>query len=171
VLDAAAHIHAIDPQNWRGLGADYYLDIAHGRIELARQELAAVVKRSPGAMPDDVVMLAWATRQPGVDEMAVQRLLAIKSDTYPLFYMAIRGEYQQALDWFEDEHLEPNVRMLLFDFLRSVPAGPLLAEPRTKELLRDYGFEAYWRDKGWPALCHPLGDDDFECAPAPAKAR
>jgi len=27
-------------------------------------------------------------------------------------------------------------------------------------------FVAYWREKGWPSLCRPLGDDDFECGPA-----
>ena len=30
-------------------------------------------------------------------------------------------------------------------------------------LLREYGQEAYWREKGWPTLCRPLGADDFEC--------
>ena len=29
--------------------------------------------------------------------------------------------------------------------------------------LVEYGFVACWREKGWPAVCRPLGDGDFEC--------
>jgi hypothetical protein len=45
----------------------------------------------------------------------------------------------------------------------------LLQDPRAKALMREYGLEAYWREKGWPALCRPLGADDFECGPATAR--
>ena len=32
-----------------------------------------------------------------------------------------------------------------------------------KKLVRDLGLVDYWREFGWPELCHPVGDDDFEC--------
>lgn len=32
-----------------------------------------------------------------------------------------------------------------------------------KEMLDRFGFVAYWREKGWPPLCRPLGESDFEC--------
>jgi len=39
---------------------------------------------------------------------------------------------------------------------------------RYKKLIRDAGFERYWRNTSWPTYCRPLpskddGDDDFEC--------
>ena len=47
---------------------------------------------------------------------------------------------------------------------RSKPAGhAMLRDPRVKAKLVEYGFVAYWREKGWPAGCRPLGDTDFEC--------
>jgi hypothetical protein len=49
--------------------------------------------------------------------------------------------------------------------LTPIPLRRFLADPRAKELLREWGFEAYWRVKGWPALCRPLGESDFECGP------
>jgi hypothetical protein len=54
-----------------------------------------------------------------------------------------------------------------FYFYYELPfIAPLLTDPRWKEALSRYGFVAYWREKGWPAYCRPLGDDDFECGPA-----
>jgi len=54
-----------------------------------------------------------------------------------------------------------------FYFLVATPvAEPLLTDARTKDALMRYGFVAYWREKGWPALCRPKGADDFECGPA-----
>ena len=35
--------------------------------------------------------------------------------------------------------------------------------PRFKEFAREIGFFDYWSEFGWPDLCRPLGDDDFEC--------
>ena len=34
---------------------------------------------------------------------------------------------------------------------------------RFKALMRDAGFVKYWRARGWPDLCHPVGADDFAC--------
>jgi hypothetical protein len=30
--------------------------------------------------------------------------------------------------------------------------------------VRKAGMVEYWRAKGWPDLCHPVGADDFACA-------
>lgn len=38
-----------------------------------------------------------------------------------------------------------------------------IADPLLKNVFTDFGFVAYWREDGWPALCRPLGSDDFEC--------
>jgi adenylate cyclase len=34
---------------------------------------------------------------------------------------------------------------------------------RFKELVREIGLVDYWNRFGWPDLCRPVGDDDFEC--------
>jgi hypothetical protein len=43
----------------------------------------------------------------------------------------------------------------------------LLVEYRASDEFKDYvrqtKMEAYWRKHGWPDLCRPLGDADFEC--------
>lgn len=35
--------------------------------------------------------------------------------------------------------------------------------PEFKTLLRDVGIVAYWQKYGWPTICRPVRDDDFEC--------
>jgi tetratricopeptide (TPR) repeat protein len=37
------------------------------------------------------------------------------------------------------------------------------ADPVFKRFVTDIGLVAYWREAGWPDMCRPLGDDDFEC--------
>lgn len=35
--------------------------------------------------------------------------------------------------------------------------------PRFKHYMRDIGMVDYWRRRGWPAACRPVGQDDFAC--------
>jgi len=35
--------------------------------------------------------------------------------------------------------------------------------PQFKEFVRELGLVDYWNRFGWPDLCRPVGDDDFEC--------
>jgi tetratricopeptide (TPR) repeat protein len=35
--------------------------------------------------------------------------------------------------------------------------------PAFKTMLRNRNIDTFWRKHGWPDLCRPLGDDDFEC--------
>ncbi len=58
------------------------------------------------------------------------------------------------------------MRTRLYSGLSAPGAQALLKDPRAMEALSRYGFVAYWRVKGWPALCRPLGSFDFECKPA-----
>jgi adenylate cyclase len=35
--------------------------------------------------------------------------------------------------------------------------------PRFKQFARDVGLVDYWKQYGWPDLCRPVGENDFEC--------
>ena len=41
--------------------------------------------------------------------------------------------------------------------------APLRKTERFKKLMRDAGFVAYWRVKGWADLCRPISAEDFFC--------
>jgi hypothetical protein len=37
------------------------------------------------------------------------------------------------------------------------------SDPRVKAKLVEFGYVAYWRERGWPEGCRALGEADFEC--------
>jgi len=41
--------------------------------------------------------------------------------------------------------------------------APLRRSERFKVLVRRIGLVDYWKARGWPDLCRPVGADDFEC--------
>jgi hypothetical protein len=43
------------------------------------------------------------------------------------------------------------------------PYAPLRKTERFKTYVRKIGLVDYWRARGWPDLCHPIGADDFAC--------
>jgi hypothetical protein len=34
---------------------------------------------------------------------------------------------------------------------------------RFKGVVREVGLVDYWRERGWPEFCRPVGADDFAC--------
>jgi TolB-like protein len=49
------------------------------------------------------------------------------------------------------------------NFLWVPSFAPVRKTDRFKRLVRAYGIVDYWRARGWPDLCHPVGADDFVC--------
>jgi len=42
--------------------------------------------------------------------------------------------------------------------------APVRKTERFQKLVRELGLVDYWRERGWPDLCRPIGADDFECS-------
>jgi hypothetical protein len=49
------------------------------------------------------------------------------------------------------------------DVLWQPESAPLRKTERFKKFVRDAGLVDYWRERGWPDLCRPMGTDDFIC--------
>jgi TolB-like protein/tetratricopeptide (TPR) repeat protein len=50
-----------------------------------------------------------------------------------------------------------------FALLWHTSYAPLRKTERFKALMRNGGYVEYWRAKGWPEFCRPMGADDFVC--------
>ena len=35
--------------------------------------------------------------------------------------------------------------------------------PQFKTIVRKWGYDKLWREKGFPSACRPIGEDDFIC--------
>jgi len=143
---------------------DYAL--TYGRVDEARDALAQFQSRWPKDAAFAQILLPWALGDQGVD---AERLSAAIADAPPGEanpYLIARRDVPAYNTYIES--LGAILQAYYFANLdSSKPAGhAMLRDPRVKAKLVEYGFVAYWREKGWPALCHPLGSDDFECGEA-----
>ncbi|MBN1830609.1 MAG: hypothetical protein JW896_00700, partial [Deltaproteobacteria bacterium] len=73
---------------------------------------------------------------------------------------AYYGDYDFAMESLE-KAVSINGAWLYFSWF------PVMKEvrqlPRFKEWAKEIGLVDYWKEYGWPDLCHPVGDDDFVC--------
>jgi hypothetical protein len=56
-------------------------------------------------------------------------------------------------------HIAPIANSLLW----YPSSAPLRRTRRFKDYVRKIGLADYWRARGWPDMCDPVGADDFEC--------
>jgi len=137
--------------------------LAHGRPNEARVALAYLEKNLPEDAAVARQLLPWALREPGVDAGKLRVAMAAAPSGEVSNYLVARRDTAAYNDFMENGGaiLQAYYFMNLY---RSKPTGQaMLREPSVKLLLVKYGFPVYWREKGWPAGCRPLGTDDFEC--------
>jgi len=156
-------LRALAPNNFIGkFGAlDYAL--AYGRADEARAAAVQIQARYPADGELVKVLVPWALGDPNADGPAARAALKRLNPYEGGGYLVARRDIDGYLAYYESTG--PVVQSYFFAALySSKPAGAaMLHDPRIKAKLRDFGFVAYWRAKGWPPGCKPLGDSDFEC--------
>jgi tetratricopeptide (TPR) repeat protein len=70
------------------------------------------------------------------------------------------GAPERVLDYYEEVERDPLDYVLLWHS----SYAPVRKTERFKKIVRDAGFVEYWRAKGWPDQCRPVGADDFACS-------
>jgi len=105
-------------------------------------------------------------------ETAAQVLHAVANKSLPPaqlpnFYSELNFVYaytnapERMLDWPEKALKEGDYRPLRFTWW-PMPSS-LRKTERFKTLMRNAGHVDYWKARGWPDLCHPVGSNDFAC--------
>ncbi|MCH7807577.1 MAG: hypothetical protein IH995_10660, partial [Proteobacteria bacterium] len=76
------------------------------------------------------------------------------------FLLALSGQKGLLFKW-----LTKNVKLGYWgDFFTFFPEmRPYWGTPEFKAHLTELELPAYWRENGWPDMCRPIGDDDYEC--------
>ena len=161
-------IRELDPTSDESKFGDIEYALQRSRTDELRRATAALKAKFPEDGGPAETLLPWVLNQPVVDQGAVDAALKSLPQPEAPQYLAARGDiagYLAHLDQFG-----PVARTYMFcDLGYTRPAGwEMLRDSRIKARLREYGFVAYWREKGWPTGCQPVGDDDFECGISPA---
>jgi hypothetical protein len=160
--DAAAHLREVSPGLAKTTVDVTSYDFDHGDFAAGLKQVEAAYAGDPSRYAWLLAMMRWSQHDPGIDDDAGRR----EALTLPGFtYLAgVRGDDALVFQSMTEPFVAWRYNLFIEMALPNVPR--YLADPRAKKLLRDNGFEAYWRVKGWPALCHPKGEHDFECGPA-----
>jgi TolB-like protein len=139
---------------------NYALD--RGRADEARAALAEMLSRWPKDAAFAQTLLPWALGS-DVDPVKLRAAIADAPEGEASRYFIAR----QDIDGYNADIERQGAILEAYYFANlysSRPSGhAMLRDPRVKAMIVRYGFPAYWREKGWPAGCRPLGETDFEC--------
>jgi serine/threonine-protein kinase len=163
VEESVQRMRAITSGTWAGKTGllNYALD--YGRSDEARAALAEIVTRWPKDFAFAQTLLPWALGQSDLDPVKLRAAIADAPEGEASRYFIAR----QDIDGYNADIERQGAILQAYYFANlysSRPAGhAMLRDPRVKAMIMRYGFPAYWREKGWPAGCRPLGETDFEC--------
>ncbi|MEO6263426.1 MAG: tetratricopeptide repeat protein [Luteimonas sp.] len=163
VEESVRQLHVLAPGNFIGKFGSFDYALAYGRVDETRAALAELATRSPQDATIARQLLPWALGETGVNMDGVRAAIMDLPPGEASPYLVARQDVAGY-----NEYLQSSGAILqayyFADLYRSRPMGhAMLRDPRVKAMLVRYGFPAYWREKGWPAGCRPLGETDFEC--------
>jgi TolB-like protein len=85
-------------------------------------------------------------------------------DVYGNFYIYYHvGATDRVLDGPERAIAVNYTHRVWMSYLWDPLSAPLRKTERYRAIIRSAGLPAYWRARGWPDFCRPIGADDFAC--------
>ena len=140
-----------------------------GRVELARiyasigrySEAADLLEKPPlGNAPDERKEAARLLRLKAAGAPLPGNLKSLGPLDWVYLYT---GAPERALDAYEADLEVGRMAIPRLPLVWHASYAPVRKTERFKAYLRRLGLVDYWRAKGWPEFCHPVGADDFAC--------
>ncbi|MCB1552173.1 MAG: hypothetical protein KDJ14_00090 [Xanthomonadales bacterium] len=137
--------------------------VTWGRTDEARTQLADAARRWPEDARFAQTLIGWALEGQSLDDERLDEALDQATPGDALCYLVARPDLARFNA--EVERRGATIQGFYFSYLNDSKrhGHALLREPLARQALQRYGFVDYWREKGWPPVCRPLGDTDFEC--------
>jgi TolB-like protein/Flp pilus assembly protein TadD len=164
IANARLHFQrAIDGGNPIGVNGMFWLHLSEGDPQSAipyLQEFATGQSNSPYKLSVDAITAAL--NDPSLRQEGIKAALSA-GNLVALSYFSAEPEI---LEYLNTRLAEGNLLSIVVgfsNFLWAPEYSNLRKTPEFKQILHDNGLVALWQSHGWPDLCHPLGDDDFEC--------
>jgi hypothetical protein len=79
------------------------------------------------------------------------------------FLYAYVGAPERVLDFYDDALKIGFIGPGSTQFLWTPSLASVRKTERFKSYMRKIGMVDFWKQKGWPDLCRPMGADDFVC--------
>jgi TolB-like protein/tetratricopeptide (TPR) repeat protein len=154
-----ASIALLEPDRSNGVQRNVYLAEAYaikGRFAAAADTLLRITTQiDRGSVENAARLLRSAPNKPAQDA----KLPTLVGELG--FIYTYTGAPERVLGYPEQAAREGNFVTIQAVWRPSAVA--LRKTERFKKLLRNAGLVEYWRVRGWPDLCHPVGADDFVC--------
>jgi TolB-like protein len=126
------------------------------------REAAAAIREMPATnyppgMTEAAAKILESAPQPAASPGTLPRL-----GNLSFAYMHV-GAPERVLEFYEDEIKGGYFQPISTTWFWHPTYAAVRKTARFKTLMRDLGLVDYWRARGWPAQCHPVGGDDFTC--------
>jgi TolB-like protein/Tfp pilus assembly protein PilF len=161
--EAARQALAISPESRFAWLAPLEYPLVHGRADEARAAYARIRAQGPKGLEFLQVLVPWALGDEDVDPARLDAAIAEAPAGAASPYLVARGDIARYNDFTARAGAVPQGYYFAHLYRSRLKGHAMLRDPRVKAKLADYGFVAYWREKGWPAGCRPLDESDFEC--------
>ena len=120
-------------------------------------------------VPDVLRTCMQARRDPSLTEQLPTQLDQLinalgdkKLPPQTIFCLALSGQPEHAAKLALTD-IEDNWQALWIFWASNQQAGSVRQTAVFRKALKDLGLLDFYRESGWPDLCHPLGEEEFEC--------
>ena len=140
---------------------NYVRLLQYGELQKAHNYVDQVNQPGSARAESYHKMIDWMA----VQEQPLDKAMQDAGFTSTLFaYVSGNYELYQTMKWRQPE--PPG--FTTFSRVLGLVATPeqlkqRLASPQTHELVQALRLPEYWREVGWPDMCRPIGEYDFEC--------
>jgi len=167
---ASARIHfqrAVDGGNSNGVSGMFWLELEAGNPEKAiayLEEFVALIEtaQTSGLQRQSLEAITAAIRDPALLQNGIEAALD-EGNIIALNYFGADRKIAHLLDSDLASGTTINNSLRLAFRLWAPSFAGLRQLPEYKQFLQDFGLVDLWKARGWPDLCKPIGEDDFEC--------
>jgi TolB-like protein len=126
------------------------------------REAAAALREMPARNYPDGMLEAAARVLDSAPAKATVPAALPRLGNMSFAYMHV-GAPERVLEFYEDEIAGHYFQAISASWFWHSSYAPVRRTERFKTVARGLGLVAYWRERGWPAQCHPVGATDFAC--------
>ena len=143
------------------------VDLLEGKTKRAAKRMRELgAMRDAGDLvwisPESEQIITAALEDPALRDDAIR---AARNEKSAVFLGWLEA-YPQIMDYLGEQLMQGRLTNIVLDLAQNLWAPnfkTLRQMPEFKKLLIDIGLVDLWKSRGWPDLCHPLSDGDFEC--------